>query len=903
MISRNNAQLKSFALGAAFVIAAWLHLVVAASAEPIAWPEPTQSARPWTRWWWHGSAVDEANLSRLLEEYQRVGLGGVEITCIYGVQGNQQRNLAYRSGAWIDAVKHTIAEAKRLGLGVDLPAGSGWRMGGPGMTRELGNSRLVLERKQITGPATFEAKFEKFTPQAITATDAAGRRVELTDQITDGAIEWAAPEGDWQIDIAGYRWAGDRVKRPAPGGEGININPFWRRSVDDFLGRFSETLGQLPGIRAQFHDSFEYEGDWQPEFFDEFERRRGYRLQDHLAELSGAGEQDRVSRVKADYRETLADLILDDFILPWVEWSHGHDMLARNQSHGSPANWLDLYASCDIPETESFGRLVGGDANPLVLKFASSAANVAGRKLVSAETATWLDEHFHVSLAEVKQLVDRQMLGGVNHILFHGTAYSPEDAAWPGWLFYASTQINPQNSLWRDLPALCRYITRCQSLLQDSQPDNNVLLYWPLHDTWHDAKGLRKELRVHNSRDWFEGKPLGEAAHTLQAEGYAFDYVSDRLLAKCRAAAGGKIRAAGGTYSAVVVPHAKVMPQATLEKLADLAEAGCQVIFLGELPSSLPGLKGLPNESQWADSREKFSSTRNRAAAASQVGSDLQSLLAAGELRREAWAANSELSCLRRTTSRGTLYFICNQGKQPHDDWITPAAAGAHGAVLMDPASGRIGRAVTESSASEPPRYRVQLEPLESVFLLVTNDKADAPHWVYQQASGPATELDGKWGVRFVAGGPTLPASFETDDGPAIWTERGDAAADAFAGTARYVCEFDAPGNAARWRLDLGEVFASAQVRLNGEQVATLVGPSLTTELGALKPRGNKLEIDVTNLAANRIRDLDRRGVRWRIFEDINLVTISYRKFDASNWPVRPAGLQGPVTLTPLSGE
>ena len=35
------------------------------------------------------------------------------------------------------------------------------------------------------------------------------------------------------------------------------------------------------------------------------------------------------------------------------------------------------------------------------------------------------------------------MLDGINHIFYHGTVYSPQDAPWPGWLFYASTQYNP----------------------------------------------------------------------------------------------------------------------------------------------------------------------------------------------------------------------------------------------------------------------------------------------------------------------------------------------------------------------------------------------------------------------------------------------------------------------------
>ena len=38
-------------------------------------------------------------------------------------------------------------------------------------------------------------------------------------------------------------------------------------------------------------------------------------------------------------------------------------------------------------------------------------------------------------------------------------------------------------------------------------------------------------------------------------------------------------------------------------------------------------------------------------------------------------------------------------------------------------------------------------------------------------------------------------------------------------------------------------------------------------------------------------RDLDRRGVPWKNFRDINFVSINYKPFDASRWPVRTSGL------------
>ena len=66
---------------------------------------------------------------------------------------------------------------------------------------------------------------------------------------------------------------------------------------------------------------------------------------------------------------------------------------------------------------------------------------------------------------------------------------------------------------------------------------------------------------------------------------------------------------------------------------------------------------------------------------------------------------------------------------------------------------------------------------------------------------------------------------------------------------------------------------------------------------GALKNGKNVLEVEVTNVGANRVRDLDKRKVQWKIFNDINIVGRDYRPFDAAKWPLRDAGLMGPVLL------
>ena len=65
----------------------------------------------------------------------------------------------------------------------------------------------------------------------------------------------------------------------------------------------------------------------------------------------------------------------------------------------------------------------------------------------------------------------------------------------------------------------------------------------------------------------------------------------------------------------------------------------------------------------------------------------------------------------------------------------------------------------------------------------------------------------------------------------------------------------------------------------------------------AFRPGANEIRIEVTNLPANRIADMDRRGVPWRKFHDINVVDIHYKHTTYEGWAPVPSGLAGRVVL------
>lgn len=862
------------------------------------WPDITREQRPWAYWWWMGSAVDPTNLTRELTRYHEAGYGGVHIIPIYGAKGWESNYIRYLSPRWMEMLDHTVREAKRLDLGVDMTTGTGWCFGGgPDVTDREGNANVVVKTFDLAGGGRLTNKFDPNKLQALVAFPAQGQPVEITKSLrADGLVDWVAPAGAWKVYAVSQKPSSQKVKRASPGGEGPMLNLLYPEAMPVFLRRFTEAFGGYHGLkpRAQYHDSYEYKTDWAPDFFKQFARRRGYRLEAELPSLF-TFKDERAMRVLADYRETVSDLMVEDSLPQWVKWSHQRGFITRNEAHGSPGNLLDLYALADVPETEMF-RL---DRNKLISKFASSAAHVAGHKLTGAETGTWLKEHFTETLADMKYLVDDLFLSGVNHVFYHGTCYSPDEAPWPGWVFYASYEMNPRNAVWHDVRALNDYVTRCQSILQAGKPDNDILLYWPLHDFWQKAgaEPFLPHLTVH-ARAWFESQPIGALAEQLWQRGYQFDYVSDRQLAQAKAARSG-IKVPGGTYRTVVVPRCDFIPLATLEKLVSLAKSGGCVIFADALPADVPGLGNLEKR------RASFQELRTQASAG-RVGKGqvivgaVEAALSAAGVSREAMVDNQGLMCIRRASAQGRDYFIANRGTQPFHGWL-PVAFPAKTMVLLDPMSRRAGEAVMTSTATNDSEVYLQLEPGASMILRAfSRDVAVTDSWPYITCAEPAVAISGTWRVRFLQGGPVVPGDFTTNS-PLSWTLNPDSRAQAFAGSAVYSVNFDAGAKSKfRCMLDLGGVVQSARVWVNGKSYGTLFTSPFRVVVDNLKPVGNRLEVEVTSTSANRIRDLDQRGVKWQNFYDINFVNQDYKTFNASQWPVAAAGLLGPVTLMPV---
>ena len=105
----------------------------------------------------------------------------------------------------------------------------------------------------------------------------------------------------------------------------------------------------------------------------------------------------------------------------------------------------------------------------------------------------------------------------------------------------------------------------------------------------------------------------------------------------------------------------------------------------------------------------------------------------------------------------------------------------------------------------------------------------------------------------------------------------------------------------------MDNVYESAAVYINDTYLGTLFEAPYTIDIPTHLLNGNDvLKIRVSNLMANRIAYMDKKGLEWKIFYNLNIDSKGRMnvgedgRFSAENWDPRPSGISGNVTVTPM---
>src|SRR5262249_32208956 len=125
---------------------------------------------------------------------------------------------------------------------------------------------------------------------------------------------------------------------------------------------------------------------------------------------------------------------------------------------------------------------------------------------------------------------------------------------------------------------------------------NEVLLYYPLYDSWSDTG---RTLLKHYDRlePEFKGTGFEACADSMLAWGNTFDYISDRQLRETRSASAKAptersdiIVTQGGTrYRTILLPDCRTISLEAFRNILRLAKAGATILVYKQLPSDVPG--------------------------------------------------------------------------------------------------------------------------------------------------------------------------------------------------------------------------------------------------------------------------------------------------------------------------
>ncbi len=884
--------------------------------------QPSNAFKPFTRWWWFGTA-SRSEIRREMRGLAQAGFGGVEIQTIYSalpghpVEGYS--NMKWLGDEWLDMVACAVVVGKELGLQVDLTFGNGWPFGGPHVDKQHASCRLASLSTPLTGGEQIEiplgdlvedpSRLVGIIAGRVTAEKQLVDNVNLQQFVKEGVLAWLVPAGDWTLFWFYHEPTGQVVKRAAPGGEGLVMDHLNREAFSLYARRIDERLKTRFGPRlgdhfgAFFCDSWEVFGEnWTPKFAASFKERMGYDITDYLPALEvagspgcGLGEYGRL--VNYDYKKHHADLIIEEFFQQFANYCRSSGVDCRVQPYMAPTDLLRAYGLLDVLEIEGFGQ--AGINSPyyktLDPRLASSGAHVYGKSLVSCESFTWLKEHFTASIDDVKDEADQIILCGVNRIIYQGYAFSPPAAGVPGWQFYASIELNHNNTWWHLAGEVNGYIARNAFLSRQGHPVAMFAVYLPMHDEWMGDKEIRGDLKVE----------LRESDHLSD-----YDYVNDERLLNAARVDGKQLVIGDMRYSALVLYKTRYLPAVVARKVADLAEEGLPVMCIENLPSSVPGLKAILDK-EHGIAKPAFDIIHDHAVLLTGVAKlreylesigvqwDFTALLQDGK--------RAPLQYLHRACDSMDLYFIVN-----------PSDACLH-ALITVPAMGAFEFWVPDTGAKVPVRATMDargttfvtsgFKPKEAKWLAVLKNAAILP------AFPPSEEYISKeltisepWEITFGTPANEFPleeARQETVTARELfdWTSR--EATRHFSGTAAYKTAVIIPREvldaATRLELDLGTVHGMSEAFVNGERFfAFKHGQGCINVAPAAKPGANEIEIRVTNTLLNKVIGYAKESIKWK--GDYYFVDLKYKPFNAEAMEPLHAGLMGPVSIRVFTG-
>ncbi|WP_264556877.1 glycosyl hydrolase [Halocatena marina] len=354
---------------------------------------------------------------------------------------------------------------------------------------------------------------------------------------------------------------------------------------------------------TMFEDSLELDATtfWTPRLPAEFEDRMGYSLNEYLPLILKGDETGSAvytygkgirSQLRNDFEETLGELYLENHVEMLQEWVHSIGLEFRNQPYSMemPMPSITTASETDVPEGETLGFRHLDSYRAL-----AGGRDIAGNQKLSDETGGsfpkerypegweevdevgFLGASYRRTWGQVLSTVSEIYTAGVNQSVLHGFSYADApSASWPGWHAFGTVAMarGPRQPTWKHINTVSGYMGRSQEVLQNATSKADIAIYQQQDDVSTGA--------------FFDDKNLSRA-------GYTYQFLSPGVLDHPNAiVSNGRLTPEGPAYKAFVIAPREIdqkntMPLDVAENILSSAADGLPVVMVGQAPDHVPG--------------------------------------------------------------------------------------------------------------------------------------------------------------------------------------------------------------------------------------------------------------------------------------------------------------------------
>lgn len=322
-------------------------------------------------------------------------------------------------------------------------------------------------------------------------------------------------------------------------------------------------------------------------------------------------------RIRYDYDLTLSDILRKEFLDTSSAWATERGMLHRSQGYGINMDIMGVAGSLDIPEGETMLFNYGSEEG---YKLITSGAHLYNKPIVTSESAVYNGRALMTTPQKLKMVIDKILSAGVNQIIWHGTPYNYKADGQPieGWRPYYngisginfSSEIYEGNEFWNNISDVNYYAQRAQYVLRCGKPQADVLIYYPFlnysEETYNPKELLPKgyipevepfmdinsKPNAYNNKvgtDWLNC--IYPLIDQLNAMGITWDWINDESLQAMTMESDRLLNVRGNLYQGIVLYNLPYIQLASAQHLQSLVSQGAKVLTIGEPAKTQPSYK------------------------------------------------------------------------------------------------------------------------------------------------------------------------------------------------------------------------------------------------------------------------------------------------------------------------